>query len=456
MGRPSKNEVVPYGAVVNEQAERYKNNVLFQAYPLVMCGFPYQRLPPNPDGSPVAHWERVAKVYDAERHERGTIRLVLGTADKDTDIAYGTMDRLLLIWFQTKAVQQESPVVRWSSHREFLDTFDLGGGGANYNRYRRAFKRLTRTTILIEYQDKYSVMGGAQTLLDGWMVPSKEDCRKDMGGEMPLFDYCVTLAPRLYDWLMRRAIVYRLDVVRHFTYSPMALDLILFIHHRLILDRDSPKIVRISWSDLRDQLGSNCKDEKALRREIRKALKKLPEVWPEIQARLLYGGTLELCQPTDGKFLDAMPPPSASESGASSPESAEAPPKRTQKAAAAPSGDAPRPKGRVRAPKMSEFERASRARMRKILTDPKAAAELKWTEEFTDRPLLWERVVEYRNSYIERNAEWNKAGTLHAEAIEKAVAWGREAHKRFEACGSYEYEAYKEWMARSAGSAPIA
>jgi len=68
---------------------------LYNAYELVMCGFPYRRLKRNPDGSIRTHFERKAKVYDPKSREIGEMRLVLSTVDDKVDIAFGALDRAL-------------------------------------------------------------------------------------------------------------------------------------------------------------------------------------------------------------------------------------------------------------------------------------------------------------------------------------------------------------------------
>ena len=294
VGEPSKDAVVS-----GVSGEKPVKGLLYNAFPMVFCHFPYKRINDT-------QYEREAKVYDPEARIKGTMRMVLSTADKKVGLAHGSLDRALLVWLQTKAVQQKSKTVRWASKTEFFKDMGLTKTGADYKRFSVSFRRLVNTVVKVEYSEKRGEVGEASTLLRRWAVPSEQDCKEeDRPGEQPLFEYAVTLSDELWYWLQEHPIPYRLDVMRHFTDWPMAWDLMMFIHYRLWLNRNSRKTVEINWEDLHKQLGSVRKDDRRLRTEVRKVLAKLRDekIWPELNAEMARGGKLILEQPTNGVFL---------------------------------------------------------------------------------------------------------------------------------------------------------
>jgi hypothetical protein len=289
----------------SEGMESAKQELLYIAQVLVLCGLPY-RQPKGTNGAPLTHWERSA------RTAQGEVRLTLGTMDPKVGLPYGK-DRVLLSWLITKALQTGSPKITWETATEFFEAFGLDTGGATYRWFLAAWKRLANLAIKI---DRHEYGGGEdwgrlRVVIEDYRLPTlKEQQQEAAGGvRLPLeAPYAAELGAKLFQELQEgRVVPLPLPVMREFQDEPKAWDFACFVFWRSWVCQkaqlfNANPVARVSWQDLQLQLGSTDKDAKQLRKTLRTFLDRLRLVWPECQAGF-DGSTLVVEPPRSSLHL---------------------------------------------------------------------------------------------------------------------------------------------------------
>jgi len=271
----------------SEGMESAKQELLYIAQVLVLCGLPY-RQPKSAEGAPLTHWERSA------RTAQGEVRLILGTLDPKVGLPYGK-DRVLLSWLITKALQTGSPKITWDTATDFFEAFGLNTGGANYRWFLAAWKRLANLAIKIDRHEygRGEDWGRLRVVIEDYRLPTpREQIQEATGGvRLPLeAPYAAELGAKLFQELQEgRVVPLPLPVMREFQDEPKAWDFACFVFWRSWVCQKSQQfnsnpVARISWQDLQLQLGSTDKDAKQLRKTLRAFLDRLRIVWPECQA----------------------------------------------------------------------------------------------------------------------------------------------------------------------------
>lgn len=284
----------------SEGLETAKQELLYIAQVLVLCGLPY-RQPKNPEGLPLTHWERSA------RTAQGEVRLTLGTLDPKLGLPYGK-DRVLLSWLITKALQTGSPKITWDTATEFFEAFGLDSGGSSYRWFLSAWKRLANLAIKIDRHEygRGEDWGRLRVVIEDYRLPTlKEQLQEATGGvRLPLeAPYAAELGAKLFQELQEgRVVPLPLPVMREFQDEPKAWDFACFVFWRSWVCGKAQQLngnptARISWKDLQLQLGSTDKDAKQLRKSLKAFLDRLRIVWPECQARFETGGILVIEPP---------------------------------------------------------------------------------------------------------------------------------------------------------------
>lgn len=116
--------------LVRIKREQANQALCFSSRPFVLCGLPVRRLP---QGQLMYQWRN------------GQFALQI-TGHPDFGVPFG-QDRIVPIFLATLAVQQKSPVIRFRSAGEMLETFGMHKGGKEYRRLVNAFERIFGATI---------------------------------------------------------------------------------------------------------------------------------------------------------------------------------------------------------------------------------------------------------------------------------------------------------------------
>jgi len=123
--------------LVREQRENGKQDLAYNARPLVLCGIPLRR-PPN---TLLTHSRRSGRFF----------LNILGHPH------YGlpfSQDRVIPIWVVTLALRQKSRAGRFRRASEMLDFFNLPADGYHYRRIIQGFKRIFSATIFFGTEDQ--------------------------------------------------------------------------------------------------------------------------------------------------------------------------------------------------------------------------------------------------------------------------------------------------------------
>ncbi len=265
-----------------------EQELLITAQALILCGLPYK---------PKAGTHYIRQAHTAQ----GLVRLTVTALDPMTPLPFGK-DRVTLAWLTTKAVQQQDPVVEWDSASEFFDLFQLDKGGRSYRAFWESWKRLAKAAFVLEIVRAGHDSGRVAPILERWDLPTMRTRRKEETGLilLPGMRYGVELGRTLWDHLKAHPVPLPLAVMREFQDEPKAWDFAAFITWRSYLCQHATGVARITWRDLVQQLGSQDKDHKQLRKSLKDILRRLSLVWPEVRANFLTGGVLEVRSPVHG------------------------------------------------------------------------------------------------------------------------------------------------------------
>lgn len=262
--------------------------LLITAQGLILCGLPYK---PQAGG----YYQRQA------RTAHGLVRLTVSALDPDTPLPFGK-DRVTLAWLTTKAVQTASPVVEWDSASEFFEVFGLKRDGRTYRAFWESWKRLAKTAFVLEVIQTGHDSGRVAPILERWDLPTLRDHRNEATGLVLLsgMKYGVQLGKTLWEHLKAHPVPLPLPVMREFQDEPKAWDFAAFVTWRSYLCQHTNGVARIAWRDLVQQLGSQDRDHKQLRKSLKDILRRLRVAWPEVRTVFLRGGTLEVRPPVSG------------------------------------------------------------------------------------------------------------------------------------------------------------
>jgi len=101
--------------LIREKRENRSQSLCFASRPFVLCGLPVRRLPPG-------------QLLYERRNGRFTLQL---TGHPEFGVPFG-QDRIVPIFLATMAVRQKSPVLRFKSAAQMLETFGMQKGGKQW------------------------------------------------------------------------------------------------------------------------------------------------------------------------------------------------------------------------------------------------------------------------------------------------------------------------------------
>lgn len=268
---------------IERRSPREAGALGFFPRPLLQTNLPYRRVPGHV-------FERRA----------GALRLRL-EAPEDIGLPYGRYPRLLLAWVATEAVRTKSPHLELgdslSAFLRELGVTPSGGPTGPIRRVREQMKRLFSTGITVTWErgrefkvEKLSVVRRSYLW---WDTPRPDE----PVGEGSF----VTLSADFFQELDRVRVPIDLRAVRALE-SSMALDAYLWLSHRTF---PLSKPVRIPWSSLHRQFGSQSARLTEFRRSFRHALRQVLVLYPYFRVRA--GGRKQLLVLPSAKASSAAP-----------------------------------------------------------------------------------------------------------------------------------------------------
>jgi hypothetical protein len=201
-------------------------------------------------------------------------------------LPYGTIPRLLFAWLNSEALRNAQDKNNATPHiihlgrslSEFLEKIGVGRtGGKNggITRFKNQVERLFRAEITFTSTGENYLAERDIKISDGrfffWNV-------KD-ANQPSLWENSVELSDRFYKLLINNPVPLDWRVLRGIKQSPMALDLYMWLTHRMSYLQ---KPVCIEWEMLQEQLAGEVEEIRKFRQLVRTHLKKITTIWKEL------------------------------------------------------------------------------------------------------------------------------------------------------------------------------
>lgn len=207
---------------------------------------------------------------------------------KHYGVPYGIIPRLILAWLNTEVIRNsQNPVAEKNpnmiflgkSLSDFLEKVGVprtGGPRGGITAFKNQAEKLFRAEITITCTGADKISERDIKIADGrfffWSHQNPE--------QQSLWESAIELSDRFYTLLVRNPVPLDWRVLRGIKQSPMALDLYMWLSHRMSY---LEKPVSIKWETLQQQLGSDLERVDHFREKVRKHLKKISAVWRELE-----------------------------------------------------------------------------------------------------------------------------------------------------------------------------
>lgn len=246
-------------------------DLLIQAKALVLCSLPWKPIPE--DRLPLE-----GKIGDQ------TIHVTFTATHPDYPLPFGA-DRAVLAWISTLAYQHGH--VEFDTLRGFFDTFRIPDCGTNYTRFKARIDRLSHLAINIHTTAGAVYVENAPPVARAIYPTTPKEARRmlvdeDQGQQLLIPQrYGFQLGREFHQYLRSNPVPLPLELMRLFHAEPKAWDFTQLVLWRCYAAK-RPSVV--PWKALIEQLGSQDKDEKQLKRSLVKILDRLRVVYPDFPA----------------------------------------------------------------------------------------------------------------------------------------------------------------------------
>lgn len=198
-------------------------------------------------------------------------------------VPYGSIPRLLMAYINTEALRnskdpnnQNPRVIHLgSSLSRFLEALGIastGGSNGSITRFKKQAEKLFHSTITIVQRGTQGIAERDIQIADGrfifWDLNDPE--------QSALWDSSIELSERFYQLLIGNAVPMDWRILKTIKQSPMALDLYMWLTHRMSYLH---KPTKIRWETLQEQLGADISDVYKFKQQVRKHLKKIEVMW---------------------------------------------------------------------------------------------------------------------------------------------------------------------------------
>ena len=187
---------------------------------------------------------------------------------------YGSRARMILIYLQTRAVLDKTPIVELGkSMNAWLARMDIPICGQNYRDVREQAARLSACRLTFYWKDD---LGRNSFKKDSIVQEGIRLQPDDKQGS--LWQDTVRLSDSFYNSLCEHPVPIWEPAVRAISGKSMAIDIYIWLAYRLHV---LPKATPISWSSLHKQFGAGFKHARQFKPEFRRCLGYALAVYPE-------------------------------------------------------------------------------------------------------------------------------------------------------------------------------
>jgi len=246
----------------------------------ILCsvGLPYRN-----QGTDVRVFSRTSGTTSL-RLEAGAIPRLDGSFE-EVGLPYGPRARLLLLHLCSEAVKNQSPIIEVEdSFTAFARSLGLATTGRNLKTLRDQVRRMSAVSMRLAKRtgDYVDVFQGPVFSKMRAEFPKDET-------QLQLWPSFVEFSPDFYESLRQHAVPLRKEAVSALKHSARALDVYVWLAHRLWRINDS-KPITIRWTTLRFQFGTREQGIKSFKRAFKTALKQVLMVYPEAKVEVVKGG----------------------------------------------------------------------------------------------------------------------------------------------------------------------
>ncbi len=190
------------------------------------------------------------KASDAHEYQRKNGNVTLSVWSP-TGIPYGSVPRLILCYLATEAVRRKRPEIELGdSLSEFMGRVGLVATGGYIRRLRKQMERLFSASISVTKREPGGVQGKALTVASSYKLWWGVDDPR----QRSLWESSVTLSSEFYNEIVSRPVPVDMQALRNLRQSPLALDIYVWMTHRMSYLSEPTKI---PWRSLQDQFGSD-------------------------------------------------------------------------------------------------------------------------------------------------------------------------------------------------------
>ena len=209
---------------------------------------------------------------------------------------FGSVPRLLMFWLTTEALRTGNRKLELGkSLSGFMrelglnpDNGSVKSARSDARRLHDQMERLFRATISFEYSTLE-----VRRWKDMQVAPEGElwwDLKRP--NQSVLWDSWVELGEKFYEAIIASPVPVDMRALRELKNSPLALDLYAWTTYKTFILSQQKKSQRISWHQLRAQLGTDYKDPKDFRHYAKDALRKVALVYPGLRLDEVTGGVI--------------------------------------------------------------------------------------------------------------------------------------------------------------------
>jgi hypothetical protein len=268
--------------LIREKRDSRNQSICFASRPFVLCGLPVRRLPQG-------------QLLYERRNGRFTLQV---TGHPEFGVPF-RQDRIVPIFLATMAVRQQSPVLRFKSAAQMLETFGMQKGGKEYRRLMAAFERIFGATIFFgthqEHPAARVISKGRFNFLRQAKLWYSRDIETVAIGED--FENEIVLTDEFYNEINSHRIPTDLEAVKHLIHSPAVLDLFMWLSYRSFTAKGEERIPLFGPSGLTAQIGSvEYARPRKFRERLEQWLDSIRQIWPECRARIACDGTALVIQ----------------------------------------------------------------------------------------------------------------------------------------------------------------
>lgn len=206
---------------------------------------------------------------------------------KTYGVPYGAIPRLLLAWLNSEAIKNAQDKENINPQRiymgrslsEFLEKIGIqrtGGKRGGITSFKNQAEKLFRAEITVTCTGAEMISERDIKVSDGrfffWDSKNPE--------QTTLWESAIELSERFYSLLIQNPVPLDWRVLKAIKQSPMALDLYMWLSHRMSYIE---KPVVIQWETLQKQLGSDVERVDNFRQKVRLHLKKLNLIWRDLK-----------------------------------------------------------------------------------------------------------------------------------------------------------------------------